>query len=250
MFNITQSFFTISGTSISWYGFMILFSSVIAIGFVPFWVKLKDKKENFFSTFTMAAIVLMIVVMMIFKLSVSSSFKPFAVLCSAGLMTVTFGIYGKIIGDIFYGAQTGVVLSGMYLTFIKIGCFIEGCCRGEEVSDSFPLSVTYHGKTGCDLKFHPLFPAQIFAFLGMLIAIIIVTYFFTKAKPDLTSTLLGLFAFCLSYYACQQMIAAKANLMIINGVNYSIPMLIITALGTLITLGIYLMRYKKQGGLL
>ncbi len=250
MFDITQSYFEFHGTAISWYGIMVLFASFPAIAFMPFWVKLKGKKENFFSTFTMAAIVLMIVVMLIFKVPVNSSFKPFAVLCSASFMTIAFGIYGKFIKDVIYGAQTGVVLSGIYLTFIKIGCFMEGCCHGREVSESFPLRVIYYGRTGCNLKFHPFFPAQLFAFIGMLTAIIAVIIFFVKAKPDLITSLTGLFGFCLSYYACQQMISDDANLMIINGFNYSIPMLIITALGTVTFIGIYFNKYKKQGGLL
>lgn len=229
MFYIENSNITLFGNPVTYYAVMPVLAAVVitllGCGFA--WLKKQDVSFMFrlcIITYSVGAI------SYLYMDGVPTILQPFMTLLGNVAVMLVFGMCAKIfhkdeIQLLSFGAFSYIVL----FVFVKIGCFLTGCCYGNPYEGVFSVSYGVHTMNPC--KGDSLLAVQLITAIFYLI-LTVVGFIMICKKDSVNVAVFILFSNNFVYYVTKFLCADRANqAMMAGGVNWIKIMSIVTFLG-------------------
>ena len=195
--NIDPIAFTIGSTEVRWYGIMIALGVLVLV----LWTLWQVRKNAFITPSTVITLAIVgIPSGIIFSRLIHVidqweyySQHPGQIIGGEGL-----SIYGAVLGAVLgtwiysrfrpfnYGYGADTVAPGIILAQAigRVGCFINGCCHGTEVSASLPWGVVYLNADCVAPLGIPVHPTQIYEIIFLLFLFGAIMMLKGRLKPD------------------------------------------------------------------
>lgn len=197
--NIDPVAFTIGSVAIRWYGLMIALG-VFVLVLWTFW-QVKKYWPDFLPERVLALAIVGIPSAIIFArlIHVIDRWEYYSQNLNQIIGGEGLTIYGAILGAVLgtwiysrfrpfnYGFGADLVTPGIILAQIigRIGCFLNGCCHGPEISTSLPWSVIYLNPIcAADIKNVPVHPTQLYEIVFLAFLFVIIMLLKSRLKPD------------------------------------------------------------------